>query len=319
MKANKVSSTQFEPSVYPLTYTNSKIAAVLGATIGIALLLVGLTCAFLFAESSLFLQGIFIVAALAGAYVALSSTRTKIILTREEITVQGAFFRNQLRRDNIAGCRTWTYRTVKHIELKSKPGESKGFEFSMPFKEDNAFKAWFSDLEDLDPPKFPRTYKSSKTMSVVGTGAGSLLTIMGMVGFYYIAAADDVLNAGFSIAILFATTLAGLYYALSSARAKIVLYADEIVVQGAFLVKRIRREEIASKRIWTYKNVKHIQLKLKHSKGSEFEFSMPYAEDDTFRAWFKPFKNQDVQDVVESIREIEKDENLGPTPAARLD
>jgi hypothetical protein len=319
MKANKVSSTQFEPSLYPLTYANSKLSAVLGAIIGIALFVAGLICAFLFATSSAFLLGLFIVAALAGAYVALSSTRAKIVLKPDEITVQGVFFRDQLRRDNIAGCRTWTYRTVKHIELKSKPGAGKGFEFSMPFKEDNAFKAWFAGLEDLDPPKFPRTYKSSKVMSVVGTGAGSLLTIAGLVGFYFIATADDVLNAGFSSAILFATTLAGLYYALSSARAKIVLYADEVVVQGAFLVKRIRREEIASKRIWTYKNVKHIQLKLKHSKGSGFEFSMPYAEDDTFRAWFKPFKNQDDLDFVESIQEIEKDESLGPTPAARLD
>lgn len=178
-------------------------------------------------------------------------------------------------------------------------------------------------MEDLrfDPAHYPRTYRASRGWLVAMAALGAVVGIGGLVGAWYFGTGHETNTVGSRIgmtglSLFFA--LLGAYLIVATIRSKVVLLPDAVETRGLFLKRSMRRSDIRGYRTLVANGATTLELLPRSVGQRKLSISMLFREDPQFTAWFADLPNLDVEEFLQSAREIEGNREIGHTPAERL-
>lgn len=163
-----------------------------------------------------------------------------------------------------------------------------------------------------------RVYRISGTLKalslILGLGVTSIALVMGWFSIFGSSRhpVDPVLIiAGILFGVL-GYVLIGMTLA-----ARVVLHSDTIEVRSLFGARRLRRDEVAGRRVIRNKNQSTLVLVPRRPGQKKLKISSAFKTDSVFREWLEPIPDLDAQDVAASEQAIAADPRLGRDPAER--
>jgi len=172
----------------------------------------------------------------------------------------------------------------------------------------------------FDPAKYPSTYTASAGWRAFGLLGGGGLGIGGAAGIAYFGSGHEWHGAG---AAWTACLTCLVFVALGVAtivcilRAQVTL-APSFIESRSLLTRRILRSDIVEYRVRVHDGVSEFRIRTRSSRRL-FKFTPVFKIDADFSAWFADLKNPDLIAHEADLREIERDDTLGMTPALRLE
>jgi hypothetical protein len=173
---NTQAGALFDPARYPRTYRASRrwlsVMVMLSAVAGLG----GLAGVWYFGTghethtvgSRIGMTALCLAFALLGAYLVLSTIRSKVVLLPDAVASQGFFRSRTLRRDEIKGYRTRVANGATTLEILPKGAGLRKMSISMLFKQDPLFTAWFASLPNLDAEEFLRSAREIENNREIG-------------------------------------------------------------------------------------------------------------------------------------------------------
>ncbi len=173
----------------------------------------------------------------------------------------------------------------------------------------------------FDPALYPRKYRVSARSRAVYLLLGGVVAAAGLAGMWYFATGHESKTAEEAMmltAVCFAFVILGGVLILYMLTSKIVLYADAVEVRDFLLVRKLRREDIAGRRLIDGHYVSVLALVPKRAEAKKLKITQIMQTDAVFDAWVATLPDLDAQELEKSASEITASRDLGRTSEERL-
>jgi hypothetical protein len=178
-------------------------------------------------------------------------------------------------------------------------------------------------LPPLDQTSYPRTYRMKPGWMIFLVLLGVSCVGGGMLGAWYFGSSHEM--HGWGVATFFAGVcvlfvLLGAYLVIDTLKSKVIVSADAIEIHDLRPPRRLRRDEIAGRRIVRTQNAPPALVLLPNRQDRK-KLTLPQIieTDGAFDAWLGTIPDLDAEDLRKSDAEIAADTDLGITPDERMD
>jgi hypothetical protein len=168
---------------------------------------------------------------------------------------------------------------------------------------------------------FPRVYRAGRIGLVFYVGLGATLIGLSIAGaVYFLLFSDDHASGNTIFAVICAAFAAlGAYTALGGLRTRVVLEADAIELYGAFSSKRLRREDIAGRRLMPQQyGPPVVKLFPRHTGQSALTLIQYLKTDAHFDAWFEKIPDLDAEEAQASLDSVLDDADINGSREEKL-
>lgn len=178
--------------------------------------------------------------------------------------------------------------------------------------------------EILHPSNFPRTYRVSTGNRVLYSVLGAVVLAGGLAGMWYFGTGHEAETATEALAlaaVCFAFVLLGAALILYMLTTRIVLSADAIELCDFLRARKLRRDDIAGRRLVDAQYVSVLSLIPKRAGAKPLKITQIMRTDPALEAWVATLPDLDARELEQSATEIAANRALGRTPeerAARL-
>lgn len=174
--------------------------------------------------------------------------------------------------------------------------------------------------EVLDTSHYPRTYRVSPGGRVAYCLLGALILVGGLAGVWYFGTGHEsktALEAALLTALCLVFVVVGAAIILYMLTTQVVLNADAIVSRDFLGVRKLRREDIAGRRLQRTRTNSAMVLVPKRPGVKTLKINELIRRDALLTAWFETLPDLDAQDLAQSQSEIIANRDLGRTPEER--
>lgn len=176
--------------------------------------------------------------------------------------------------------------------------------------------------EDLfDPRHYPRTYGVAARYRVLFLLLGGAVLLGGLLGMWYFGSGHEMRSAREAlvfVVLCFGFTLLGGALVLYVSSTRLTLYPDAIELRDFVKTRRLRRQDIAGRRVLEAQHVSVLMLEPERGRGKPLKITRVLATDAIAEAWFATLPDLDAKDLERSTAEIAAASALGRTPAERI-
>jgi hypothetical protein len=170
--------------------------------------------------------------------------------------------------------------------------------------------------EENSHTDFPRTYVATKGWKTFILILGTFLLVMGLlVSYYHPTGTQNTRGLILDLVTGPLMIFCGIYCCLLPVKSKVILDADTIEVQGPFLKRRLRYDEISGRKMSVHQDT--IILVPKDANKKKLKIPLVMKFDSTFETWAMGLHDFDREKQKKAMTGIMSDASLGHTTTER--
>ncbi|MFL6712790.1 MAG: hypothetical protein ACJ8LN_07655 [Sulfurifustis sp.] len=177
-------------------------------------------------------------------------------------------------------------------------------------------------IDIFDPRYYPRTYRVSTGSLIVYLLLGGLVFAGGVAGAWYFGTGHETKSAddaAMLVAVCLAFVALGGFLILYMLTTRVVLSADAIELRDFIRRRKLRRDDIAGRRVVDAHYYSTLVFVPKRAETKPLKIMSIMQTDFFFQAWFATLPDLDAQELEKSASEILASRDLGRTLEERVE